>query len=108
MRSRPSSAAFTLIETIVTMAVIIILAGVVLAISGHVGRESGRARAQVEIAALEAACRGYKADKGDYPQDKATDFGRGVTDRLDPRQDFIPDKGEVRGSGDVSLPGDHR
>ena len=99
MRSRPSGPAFTLIETIVTMAVIIILAGVVLSISGHVGREGGRARARVEISAISAACEAYKADHGAYPQDKAADFGRGVTDRLDPRQDFIPTKAKYEEAG---------
>ena len=99
MRTRPSTSAFTLIETITAMAVIIILTGMVLSISGYVTRRGSQARAQGEIAAISAACESYKAENGAYPQDKQPNFDKGVTDRLDPRQDFIPTKSKYEEAG---------
>jgi prepilin-type N-terminal cleavage/methylation domain-containing protein len=64
---RPS--AFTLIELLVVMAIIIILASLVLGISGYVQKKGARSRAEAEIAAMSAACESYKADNGTYPTD---------------------------------------
>jgi type II secretory pathway pseudopilin PulG len=73
--------AFTLIELIVVIAVIIILAGLVLSTVGYVQKKGARARAETEIAAMSAACENYKADNGIYPRDN-------TTDALDARQNF--------------------
>jgi type II secretory pathway pseudopilin PulG len=69
--------AFTLIELIVVTAVIIILTGLVLSTVGYVQKKGARARAEIEIAAMSAACESYKADNGVYPRDATT------TDTLD-------------------------
>jgi prepilin-type N-terminal cleavage/methylation domain-containing protein len=71
--------AFTLIELLVVMAIILILAGLVLATSGYVQRKGARSRTETEIAALSAALESYKADNGVYP--------RGTADKFAPRWD---------------------
>ena len=65
--------AFTLIELIVVIAIIIILAGLVLSTVGYVQKKGARSRAETEIAAMSAACESYKADNGIYPRNSATD-----------------------------------
>jgi type II secretory pathway pseudopilin PulG len=73
LRIRQSSfraiGAFTLIELIVVVTIIIILAGLVLSTVGYVRKKSARARAETEIAAISAACESYKADNATYPRD---------------------------------------
>jgi type II secretory pathway pseudopilin PulG len=71
--------AFTLIELIVVIGVIIILTGLVLSTVGYARKKGARARGETEIAAMSAACESYKADNGIYPRDAMT------TDMLDPR-----------------------
>lgn len=65
--------AFTLIELIVVIAVIIVLAGLVLGTSGYVVNKGKRSRAEAEIAAMSAALESYKADNGIYPRSAASD-----------------------------------
>jgi len=77
--------AFTLIELIVVITVIIILTGLVLSTVGYAQKKGARARAETEIAAISAACESYKADNGVYPRDNATNQ---YTDILDARQNF--------------------
>jgi prepilin-type N-terminal cleavage/methylation domain-containing protein len=74
---------FTLIELIVTVTIIVILAGLVLSTVGYVQKKGARARAETEIAAMSAACENYKADNGVYPN--STD-----TNNLDPRTSGNP------------------
>jgi type II secretory pathway pseudopilin PulG len=66
------NAAFTLIELIVVIAIIIILAGLILSTVGYVQKKGARARAETEIAAMSAACESYKADNGVYPTNPDT------------------------------------
>jgi type II secretory pathway pseudopilin PulG len=75
--------AFTLIELIVVIAVIIILAGLVLSTVGYVQKKGARARAETEIAAMSAACENYKADNGVYPNNADTNS-------LDPKTNGNP------------------
>ncbi len=77
--------AFTLIELIVVITIIIILTGLVLSTVGYAQKKGARARAETEIAAMSAACESYKADNGIYPRDNATNQ---YTDILDARQNF--------------------
>ncbi|MBV9009227.1 MAG: prepilin-type N-terminal cleavage/methylation domain-containing protein [Verrucomicrobia bacterium] len=69
MRTPASTRAFTLIEILVVIAVIMILAGLVLGTVGYVQNKGARSRAEAEIAAMSAALESYKADNGIYPQD---------------------------------------
>ena len=64
--------AFTVIELLIVMSVIIVLAGLVLGTSGYVQKKGQRSRAEAEIAALSAALESYKADNGIYPALQAT------------------------------------
>src|SRR5688572_22006674 len=87
MRKRPSSA-FTLIEVITAMAVVLILTGLIIQISGYVTTKGSKARAAAEIAMLSTSCESYKADNGGYPQDSSGGSRR--TDDLKPKEHFIP------------------
>jgi type II secretory pathway pseudopilin PulG len=51
------------------MAIILVLAGLILATSGYVQNKGRRSRAEAEIAAISAALENYKADNGIYPTD---------------------------------------
>ncbi|MGA7275685.1 MAG: hypothetical protein WBX14_12630, partial [Candidatus Udaeobacter sp.] len=59
--------AFTVIELIVVVGIILILAGLILSTAGYARKKGARARAETEIAAMSAACESYKADNGVYP-----------------------------------------
>jgi type II secretory pathway pseudopilin PulG len=84
-RKRRYNGAFTLIELIVVIAVIIILAGLVLSTVGYVQKKGARSRAETEIAGMSAAIENYKADNGIYPRDNTTTQ---YTDTLDARQNL--------------------
>jgi len=76
--------AFTLIELIVVIGIIIVLAGLVLSTAGYARKKGARARAETEIAAMSAACESYKADNGVYPRTSVTDTFTAVTNRTPP------------------------
>src|SRR5438045_9545936 len=61
--------AFTLIELLIVISIIIILAGLILSTVGYVQKKGARSRAEAEIAAMSAALESYKADNGIYPRD---------------------------------------
>jgi prepilin-type N-terminal cleavage/methylation domain-containing protein len=65
--------AFTLVELLVVMVILLILGGLVLATSGYVQKKGKRSRTEAEIAAMSAALENYKADNGAYPRDAVTD-----------------------------------
>jgi type II secretory pathway pseudopilin PulG len=71
-----AAGAFTLVELLIVMGIILVLAGLILATSNYVQTKGKRSRAEAEIAAMSAALENYKADNGVYPRD-------GVTDGLD-------------------------
>jgi type II secretion system protein G len=64
--------AFTLIELIVVIAIIVILMGLVLSTVSYAQKKAARSRAETEIAAMSAACENYKADNGVYPNSADT------------------------------------
>src|SRR5205807_3061970 len=76
-----SSAAFTLIEILIVIGIILFLAGLLLAVSGFVQEKGKRSRAEAEIAAMSAALESYKADNGIYPRDGNTHILTAVTDQ---------------------------
>src|SRR5437660_2475165 len=59
--------AFTLIELVVVVGLILVLTGLVLSTVGYARKKGARARAETEIAAMSAACESYKADNAVYP-----------------------------------------
>lgn len=58
---------FSLIELLVVMAIIAILMGLVIGVSGAVTRKAAEARARAEISDLMQEIEIYKSDKGSYP-----------------------------------------
>jgi len=64
---------FTILEIVVAMAIILVLAGLILATSSYVSNKAGRSRAEVEIAAMSSALENYKTDNGAYPPDITID-----------------------------------
>lgn len=86
---KPPSSAFTLLEMLTVLAIIVVLAGLVLSVGGYVSKKSALARSAGEIAMLSSACESYKSDNGNYPRDVPTS-GAGVTDVISPKNDFIP------------------
>ena len=68
LRQAYSRSAFTIIELLIVMAIIIVLAGLILGTSGYVQKKGARSRAEAEIAAMSAALESYKADNGVYPR----------------------------------------
>ena len=83
-RGEPRYNAFTLIELILVVGIIMVLAGLVLTTVGYARKKGARARAETEIAAMSAACENYKADNGIYPRSSTTDAFTAVTNRVPP------------------------
>ena len=79
--------AFTIIELLVVITIILILAGLILSISSYVQNKGARSRAETEIAAMSAALESYKADNGIYPRDNTA---IGYTDGLNARINLAP------------------
>jgi type II secretory pathway pseudopilin PulG len=79
--------AFTLIELVVVIGLIVILTGLVLSTVGYARKKGARARAETEIAAMAAALESYKSDNAVYPRDNATNQ---YTDTLNAQQNFDP------------------
>jgi len=79
MKRLRHSAAFTLIEMIMVIAIIAVLAGLILGVYMLVSKQGARARATTDIMELKVALENYRADNGGYPQDPQK------TDKLDPR-----------------------
>src|SRR5438045_5099032 len=73
--------AFTLIELLIVISIIIILAGLILSTVGYVQKKGARSRAEAEIAAMSAALESYKADNGIYPRGNANDGITAVSDQ---------------------------
>src|SRR5438874_9236684 len=76
--------AFTIVELLVVITIIIVLAGLILATTGYVQKKGARARAETEIAAMSAALESYKADNGIYPRDATN------TDSVNPATSPVP------------------
>ena len=69
---KPPTSAFTLLEMLVVLAIIVILAGMVLSVGGYAQKKSALSRAAGELAMLSSACENYKSDNGNYPRDVPT------------------------------------
>jgi prepilin-type N-terminal cleavage/methylation domain-containing protein len=65
--SRRGRAAFTLIELMAVITIIVILAGIVVGGMGYVNEKQAREKAKIQIALLSKALEEYKLDNGTYP-----------------------------------------
>ena len=66
-RGTGAGGAFTLVELLATIAVIMVVAGLTLGTLGYVNRKGAEGRAKAEVAALSAAIDNFKLDHGSYP-----------------------------------------
>ena len=91
-QKRRYKTAFTLIELLIVIAIIVVLTGLILTTIGYVQKKEARARAETEIAAISAACESYKADNGIYPRGNAnlSNTTPYDTDNLDARLNLDP------------------
>jgi general secretion pathway protein G len=64
---RTGKAAFTLIEVMAVITIIVILAGLVVGGMGFVTERQAKEKAKVQIALLSKAIEEYKLDMGKYP-----------------------------------------
>ena len=67
LRPLREQSAFTLIELLAVITIIGILAGLTLGAAGAVRRHGAASTAKAEVAALQAACDRYFAEKNEYP-----------------------------------------
>jgi type II secretory pathway pseudopilin PulG len=92
--------AFTILELLVVISIIIALAGLILATVGYVQKKGARSRAEAEIAGLSAALESYKADNGIYPTDAT------ATEQVNPTTSPVPSTASLylykQLSGDVN------
>ncbi len=80
-----NSSGFTLLELLTVIAIIIVLAGMILAGAGFAQQKAARDRASAEIAALGVALESYKADNGEYPtKENVTDTVNAATLNANP------------------------
>lgn len=81
--SRRHPAAFTLIELMAVVTIIVILAGIVIGGMGYVNEKSAREKAKVQIDLLSRALEEYKMDMGVYPGTAANSpSGGDISDQL--------------------------
>ena len=64
---KPSTHAFTLIELLAVVSVIVILTGIIFGISKGVMNQQARAKAKAELAMIAQALEEFKLTYGDYP-----------------------------------------
>ena len=79
---RSGKAAFTLIELMAVITIIVILAGLVVGGLGYVTDKQAKSKASVQIALLSKALEEYKLDMGSYPLTANTATGLGQTPGL--------------------------
>ena len=72
---RPGKAAFTLVELMAVITIIVILAGLVVGGLGYVTDKQAKSKANVQIALLSKALEAYKLDMGNYPLTADTTTG---------------------------------
>ncbi len=79
------NAAFTLIELLTVISIILVLAGLLLHVAGNANYKASLARAETEIKAMSTALESYKADNGAYPRNDITDTPNAqITDGASP------------------------
>lgn len=80
--TRRHHAAFTLIELMAVITIIILLAGLVVGGMGFVSERQAKEKAKTQIALLSKALEEYKLDNGTYPPTTNSSDGTGFSDDL--------------------------
>ena len=92
--ARARRAAFTLIELLTVIAIILVLAGLLLHIAGTANYKASVSRATTEVKAMETALESYKADNGAYPRVMAmSPTTASTSDALNAQSDVDPGSG---------------
>ncbi len=94
MKSNPRSGrpAFTLIELMAVITIIVILAALVIGSLGFVQDKQARSKAKVQIELLSKGLEDYKLDNGTYPPTANSTDGKGYSDDLFTALFFDSDK----------------
>ena len=66
--ANPPRAAFTLLELLVVLGIVLVLAGTIVAAASHASASGKAARTRVELAVLAGALEDYRRTYGDYPR----------------------------------------
>lgn len=92
MKRLKRNAGFTLIEVLTVIAIIGIMMGLVLGISGYATRKADYSRATAELEQIKNALEEYRIEYGRYPNNTDADDSRNLTDALwgKPHDDGIP------------------
>lgn len=77
-RHLPAPGAFTLVEMLVAIAIIVLLAGFLLVAVSRVFRQGSNTRAAADLAGIASALEAYKQDFGDYPRVTGVNTGAAV------------------------------
>ncbi len=85
--------AFTLIEVLAVIAIVVIVAGIVIGGAGAANRKAAEAKARSEISKFEIAVQQYKRDHGYLPSD---DFDSVTDDHEITRSFLVSSDGEER------------
>jgi general secretion pathway protein G len=97
---RSGKAAFTLIELMAVITIIVILASLVVTGMGFVNERQAKEKARVQIALISKALEEYKLDNGNYPATANSADGLGQSAELFKALYYDSDKdGEFAGSG---------
>jgi general secretion pathway protein G len=80
--SRRHPAAFTLIELMAVIVIIVILAGLVVGGMGFVSERQAKEKAKIQLKLLEQGLEAYKLDNGTYPNVANSAAGTGRTNQL--------------------------
>lgn len=97
-----SRSAFTLVEMLVVMAIIMVLMGLVIGIAGASQRKAAESKAKAEMAMLVQEFEKYRGDRGGYPGAFSDFF-----DWYDDRYAGIPyDLTDSQGTGNSRVPVD--
>lgn len=86
MKRRIPHHAFTLIEMVTVVTVIVVLAGLVISVAGFVQNKGAREKTLTQVKNFSLQIESYKTDNGSFPQNEDTD-------KLDPRTHLSPVSG---------------
>ena len=97
---RSGQAAFTLIELMAVITIIVILAGLVVGGMGFVNERQAKEKARVQIALISRALEEYKLDNGSYPGTINSADGIGQSAKLFDALYYAPVQAIKAGGGD--------
>ena len=73
-QGRPPKCAFTLIELLAVISIILVLSGMLVVLAGYVIRQQKISQCQTQLSTIETALEAYRADQGGYPPLDASAF----------------------------------